>query len=582
MLLRTLSLSILFSLALAGCATKPWPEAKAPQALVAAADPRAAQAGADILAKGGSATDAAIASMMVLSLVEPQSAGVGGGGFLMHYDGLTTRITGYDGREQAPAAATPDMFLGPDGKPMNFRDAVTSGKSVGGPSLIAMLALAHKDQGRLRWAELFEPAIKLAEDGFEVSARLNQMITMTASRGGLASAEARVYLLDAEGKPLPVGTVLKNPAFAASLRQIQKQGPKALQEGPIAAAIIASVKAEPRPGGTTMADLKNISARRVTPVCGAYRAYRLCGMPPPSSGGVAVLELLSLFEKARPYPEGPQSLDDWHAFAWASRLAYADRDFYVADDSFVPVPVYGLVAPQYVSERAKLIDPAKAAPTLVEPGDPSKVLGGESLMDKWGREQLSPSTGTTHLSVVDAAGNAVALTASVESLFGSQRMAGGFFLNNQLTDFSLSPTLNGKPVANAVAPGKRPRSSMSPTLIMDKDNKLVATLGSPGGNAIIAYVAKSVIGVVDWKLSMNEAFALPNVIARRAEVRAEVDKMPPALVEGLRAKGWKVEAVNFEQSGLHGVKVTPDGLQGGADPRREGAVASPKPPVPAR
>jgi gamma-glutamyltranspeptidase/glutathione hydrolase len=574
-------IAILVALTLAACAGGPGAGAKRALAaqdpiyaggMSAAADPRAVDVANAILAEGGTATDAAIAAMMVLGLVEPQSAGVGGGGFLMHYAAKTEEVSAYDGREMAPAGAAPDMFLDEAGKPLAFPLAVTSGHSVGTPSLIAMLHMAHKEHGRLPWKRLFDPAIAMAEQGFVVSPRLAQWIQLIHGRGGPVSAEARAYLLTPEGQPKPAGVVIVNTAYAATLRAIAKDGPKVLQRGPIAEAIVAAARAEPRGGALTLADLAAYKPRAVTPLCGRFRVYRVCGMPPPSSGGVAVLEIISLFERARPKPAGPTDPDDVAAFLWASRLSYADRDHYLADDTFVPVPTYGLIAPAYLDARAKAIDLSKAAPGVVAPGDPAVVLGGESLLDRWGRETPDQSSGTTHLTVVDGAGNAVALTATVESLFGSQRMASGFFLNNQLTDFSLIPSRNGKPVANAVAPGKRPRSSMAPTIVMDADGDLVAALGSPGGSAIIGYVAKTVLGVTDWNLSMQEAITLPNFIARSGEVRAELKTIDPALAAALAARGWTLAPVTFEGSGVHGVQVTPKGLAGGADPRREGAA----------
>lgn len=549
--------------------------------MVTAADQRAVAAGQAMLSAGGSATDAAIATMAVLGLVEPHSAGIGGGGFLMAYDPTTRQVSAFDGREKAPAGARADMFMAADGKPMPFREAVVSGKSVGTPSLVAMLKLAHDKHGKLPWAELFAPAIKLADEGFVVSPRLHQMIGFANGRGGLASAEARAYLLGADGKPLPAGTLLKNPAYAASLKAIARQGPSALSRGGIAKAIVKSAQAGPVGGTLSLADLRAYKPRIVAPVCGPYRTVKVCGFPPPSSGGSTVLQILGLFERVRPQPQGPASADDWAAFLWASRLGYVDRDYYLADDEFAPVPLAGLIHGGYLAERAKLIDLQKAPPAQIAPGDPAKFTGEPSLIGKWGSDGPGATTGTTHLTVVDGAGGAVALTATVESIFGSQRMAGGFFLNNQLTDFSINPMLGGKPVANAVAPGKRPRSSMAPTIILAPDGQLIGVIGSPGGSAIIAYVAKTVIGVVDWKQSMGEAIALPNLVTRGAIVRAEMDKFDPEIARQLTARGWTLQPTTLETSGLHGVRILPDGrLDGGADPRREGtaAPATPAPP----
>lgn len=544
--------------------------------MVAAADPRAAHAGAEILAAGGSATDAAIATMLVLGLVEPQSAGLGGGGFLLHYTAADEAIDAYDGREWAPVGASADMFLGSNGQPIPFREAVLSGRSVGTPSLVAMLWMTHQDHGRLPWARLFEPAIRLAEEGFEVSPRLNQLIVWGSQRENRLKADPQVaaYFFDEAGEPRPVGYRLRNPAYAESLRAIAVRGPDALRTGPLAEAIVAAAQAEPLGGSLTLADLAAYQPRRLEPLCGPFRGLRVCGMGPPSSGGIAVLSILGTFEALRPEPtNGPPTLEDWSAFLWASRLAYTDRDHYVGDDQFVPVPTAGLVDPRYLRARAgALVDLNRAAGRLVA-GDPSLIVGGESLFGRWGRDRTQEVPGTTHVSIVDRQGNAVALTATVESLFGSQRFAGGFFLNNQLTDFSLSPTLGGGPVPNAVAPGKRPRSSMAPTILTTPDGELWGVIGSPGGSGIIAYVSRTILGVTDFGLTMQEAIAQPILVANRPQVRVELQKLDPAQAAGLRARGWDLQPTTLEASGLHGIRVLPDGqLQGGADPRREGAV----------
>lgn len=580
--------SALLSLALA-CATllaptpalaKRPPVAERP-AMLAIVDARAADAAQAMLDQGGSATDAAIAAALVLGLVEPQSAGIGGGAFLVFYDGSTTRVRVFDGREKAPAGATPDMFLGPEGKPLPYIEAVWSGRSIGTPAAIPMYRLAHQKTGKLPWRTLFEPAIKLAEDGFAVTPRMANLTKMSLDRGGLTDPAARAYLAP-DGKPIVAGQILKNPAYAATLRAIAKQGPKAMTKGPIADAIVAAARAEPRAGTLTLADLAAYEPRELTPVCGAYRVYRVCGVPPPSSGGIAVLQVLDLYAKARPNPDGPANADDWSAFLWASRLAYADRDHYAADDAVVPVPTYGLVAPDYLADRAKAIDPAKAPAGLVPPGDPAKIVGGESLFDRWGMAGPAPGAGTTHLSIVDHAGNAVALTATVESAFGSQRFTNGFFLNNQLTDFSFAPMRNGKPTANAVAAGKRPRSSMSPTVILRPDNTLEMVVGSPGGSAIIAYVAKTIVAAIDWKLTPQQAIDLPNLIAAGPQVRTEMQRLDPAIAADLTKRGWTLQPVAQENSGLHAIRMTPDGPVGGADPRREGVVRLLAPKAPAQ
>jgi gamma-glutamyltranspeptidase / glutathione hydrolase len=562
----------LFALALMACASASAP-ADTPQAtgggeaMVAAANPHAVEAGLDMLRAGGSAVDAAIAAELVLGLVEPQSSGVGGGGFLLNYDAASEDIIAYDGRERAPAGATRDMFLDAQGEPLAFIDAQTSGRAIGGPSLIAMLKLAHDDHGRLPWAHLFEPAIRLAENGFEVSPRMARILASAAERRRLQrDPAARAYLFDRRGRPRAAGYLLRNPAYAATLRAIAEQGPRALSEGPIAEAIVEAAQREPIAGSLTLADLRAIAPRRLEPVCAAYRAYRVCTSGPPSSGN-ASLAILGLYQRARPQPEGATSIDDWAAFLWASRLAYADRDHYMADDQFAPVPTRELVAPAYLDERARLIDLSRA-PANVEPGAPV----GQQLLNQWGRVQ-SDDDGTTHLSVVDQWGNAVALTATIESAYGSQRMAAGFFLNNQMTDFSLRPTLNGRPVANAVEPRKAPRSSMSPIIITDRGGDLVMTIGSPGGSAIIGYVARATIGILDWGLTPQQAIDLSNATGRSSPASVETERAPPGVLDGLRQRGWELHDVTgLEESGLHAILVTDEGLVGGADPRREGIV----------
>lgn len=562
-------IGLALGLLLCACASAP---AGAPrgEAMVVAADPRAVEAGLSMLREGGTATDAAIAAMMVLGLVEPQSAGLGGGGFLVAYDGASERIEAFDGRERAPMGATPDMFLTADGAPMPFREAVASGRSIGTPSLVAMLKLAHERNGRLPWPRLFEPAIALAENGFAVSPRFHLSLTRA---GALLRDDpnARAYFFTDAGAPLPVGFVRTNPDYAATLRAIQTQGPRALSQGPIAEDIVAAVQRAPRAGTLSLQDLREYRPRRLAPVCGGYRTYRVCSMPPPSSGGIAVISILALYGEARPTPGDAGDADDWAAFMWASRLAYADRDYYVADDEYVPVPTEALISPRYLAHRAEQIDLSRA-PRTVERGDPSVVVGGQSLAERWGRDAPQAESGTTHLSVVDGFGNAVALTASIEAPYGAQRMVRGFLLNNQLTDFSLRPTIGGLPVANAVAPGKRPRSSMAPTIVTDLDGELVAVIGSPGGSGIIAYVARTLIGILDWGQSMQEAVATGNVVAASPITRIETARLAPGLQESLSSRGWRLLAIASEESGLHGIRVTPDGLDGGADPRREGAV----------
>jgi gamma-glutamyltranspeptidase/glutathione hydrolase len=563
----------LFALTLAACASGTTPRqgesaaAATGEAMVAAANPYAVEAALEILREGGSAVDAAIAAEMVLGLVEPQSSGVGGGGFLLHYDAASERISGFDGREWAPAGATPDMFLDARGRPIPFLDAQTSGRAVGTPLLVAMLKLAHDDHGRLPWARLFAPAERLAEQGFVISPRLARFIASQAQNGRLrADFGTRGYFFDREGNPLTAGVTLRNPQYAATMRALAEQGPRALTEGPIAEGIIAAVRRGPRGGAMTLADLQTAQPRRFDPVCGAFRVYRVCTTASPASGST-VLQILGIYERARPEPEGAGAVDDWAAFLWASRLAYADRDHYVADDQFVPVPTQELIAPAYLDQRAALVDLARA-PTFVSAGQPA----GQELYDRWGRDD-GPENGTTHLVIVDGWGNAVSMTATVESVFGAQRMTNGFLLNNQLTDFSFTPTLNGRPVANAVAPSKRPRSSMVPTIVTRRNGELELVVGSPGGSAIIGYTARTTIGVLDWDLPVQEAINLSNATARTSPANVEAARLPAGVMDGLRQRGWELRDVaGLEESGIHAIRATSRGLEGGADPRREGIV----------
>lgn len=566
----------LLAFALAACAvssssapstTTPAPAAQQ-EAMAVAANPHAVDAAVEILRAGGSATDAAIAAELVLGLVEPQSSGLGGGGFLMHYDGATHEIVAYDGRERAPRGATPTMFLDARGQPLNFLDARTGGIAIGAPSVVAMMKAAHEDSGRLPWARLFDPAIRLAEQGFAVSPRFARLVTYSGEHERLrADFRARAYFFDRDGNPWPVGHILQNPEYAATLRAIAAEGPAAMSHGAIGDAIVAAVRRQPRAGSLTLDDLRAVAPRRLQAVCGAFRAYRVCAPPPPSSAN-AMIAILGLYERARPHPIGPNNTDDWAAYLWASELAFADRDHYMADDQFVQAPTTALIAPAYLDQRAQMIDVAHAPARAVQPGMPA----GQDLFDHWGRE-ASDDAGTSHISIVDGWGNAVAMTATVESAFGSQRMVAGFMLNNQLTDFAFAPTLNGKPVANAVAPGKAPRSSMSPTIVTDRNGRLVLVTGSPGSSAIIGYVARTTIGILDWNMPVQDAINLGNATGRGIPVRIEAARMPAGMMDALTARGWRFQDTSgLEESGLHIIRVTPRGLEGGADPRREGVV----------
>lgn len=545
----------------------PEPSTVARQAMVASANPHATRAGVAMLEAGGSAVDAAIAAHLVLGLVEPQSSGIGGGGFMLVHDASTGDTKALDGRETAPAGATPNMFLDENGMPLSHKDRIQSGHAVGVPGAIALYHLAHERYGRLPWAELFEPAIALAENGFEVSPRLNMLLEQMARYTDIEEhADTAAYFFP-DGAPLAVGYLRKNPDYAATLRAVASQGPQAFYTGAVANAIVERTRQEPRPGTLTAEDLAGYRAVLRDAVCGPYRAYRVCTVPPPSSG-VAVLQTLGLVERFA--PDGvTHDAAGWGAFIDAMLLSYADRDHYVADADVVEVPTAALADPRYWQARAA----ARPAPgTAARPGDPGEVLEGKPIIDRWALDATAEVPGTSHLSVVDADGNAVAFTASVEFVFGSQRMAAGFVLNNELTDFSSLPDLNGKPIANAVAPGKRPRSSMTPTIVFDPSGKLFMVTGSPGGNSIIAYTVKSILGVIDFGMTAADAIALPNVVARGLPVRAEQERAPAALIEGLRAKGYIIDDSQGENSGLHPIVVRPEGLEGAADPRREGVA----------
>lgn len=531
------------------------------EVMVAAADPLAVEAGLEMLRAGGSAVDSAIAVALTLGLVEPESSGVGGGGFLVHYRGRDGEIAAYDGRERAPAGARADQFLDDDGRPLPFELAQASGLSVGAPGLVPMLAMAHAEHGRLPWARLVEPAARLAEEGFVVGPRFAR--SLQAFRAAIAAdPQARAIYLDAAGQPWPQGHRLRNPLYAATLRAIGAEGPAVLTRGPIAQAIVDAARRAPRAGTLALDDLTAHAPRRLAPLCAPFRAYRVCTMPAPSSAN-AMLSILGLYARVRPEPQGPGEVRDWAAFLWASRLSYVDRDHYMADDRFVEVPTAALIDPGYLDRRAALVDLGGSRAAI-----PVGTPAGDALRARWGSAAMQEH-GTSHLSVVDADGNAVALTTTIESEYGAQRMAGGFWLNNQLTDFSFEPVIDRRPVANAVAPGKAPRSSMSPAIVTDRDGRLVLVTGSMGGSTIIASVARSIIGVLDWKLTPQDAVSTPALFARTARIEAEHGRMPQSIIDGLRALGWDVVEAD-QYGGTHVIQVTPRGLLGGADPRLEG------------
>ncbi len=524
----------------------------APQSMVAAANPLAVEAGLDVLRRGGSAVDAAIAVQMVLGVVEPQASGIGGGGFLLHYDAASGATAVYDGRETAPAGATPAMFLDRDGKPLGFREAVAWGISVGVPGVLAMLELAHREHGKLAWRDLFQPAIDMAREGFAVPPRLAASLARSPSLRD--DPDIRAIYFNADGSPKKRGERVANPALAEAMQLIADQGVQVFYQGAIAVEMVKRVRNHVRPGSLSLADLADYRPIKREAVCGPYRIWIVCGMPPPSSGGIAILQVLELIEPYDVWRDPPDSLRALHLVAEASRLAFADRNRYVADPAFVAVPVAGLLSPAYIAERRLLISPDRSM-GVVGPGVPPGYI----------------ERGTSHISIVDRWGNAVSFTTTIEAPFGAQIMVRGFLLNNELTDFSPRPENDGRMVANRVEAGKRPRSSMSPTLIFDRDHKLVAALGSAGGARIIGDTLQAIVGVLDWKLSMQDAIALPRIANLNGPTELEEGTSVIGLAEDLRALGHQVQ-VRAHDGGLTGVRRLPDGWEGGADPRRDGVA----------
>ncbi len=530
-------------------------------AMVASANPMATQAGVDIIEKGGSAIDAAIAVQSVLSLVEPQSSGIGGGAFMLYFDAKTGDVQTYDGRETAPMGAKPDMFM-QDGKPMEFWTAVKSGHSTGVPGVIAMLDLAWKDHGKLKWAQNFEPAIGLAENGYPLTKRTAEYAEILP-KITTPGADIIATFYDENGKPKPAGTLMKNPAYGKTLREIGQYGPKVFYEGHIAKDIVQKVQSNAIPGTLSLEDMKNYRPTTHQPLCQTYRVHLMCGMPPPSSGGIGTLMIMGILENYDMKTLG-NSTQGWHYFIEAQRLAYMDRDTYVADDKFVDVPTQGLLDKEYLKSRASLISETEAMKNV--------VAGNPKGSQKRGRDATGGVSGTSHFVIVDKMGNVVSMTTTVENLFGSQQMVDGFFINNQLTDFSFLPNdKDGTPIVNRVEAGKKPRSSMSPTIIFDKDGQFELAIGSPGGNAIIAYVTKAIIGVLDWDMPLIDALGLPNVIARREPAAMEYKRFDTNNAQALNAMGHTFQDGNgAENSGLHAIMLKDGKLIGAADPRREG------------
>ena len=540
-------------------------ETAATRGVVSAADPRAAEAGAEMLRRGGSAADAAIATMLALTVVEPQSSGIGGGGFLLH-GGADGSIETLDGRETAPAAATPEWFLDDEGRPRPFLEAVLSGLSVGVPGNVRLAAEAHERHGKLDWAELFEPAIALARDGFAISERLHEFLVRARNRAAL-EAEGQGLFYDELGEPLPVGTVVRNPALAATFARLAKEGPEAFYGGDNATAIAVHVAAEtPHPAGMTVADIAGYRVAERDAVCGDYRGYRICGMGPPSSGATTVYAILKQLERFDLGALGPDSPTFWHLFAESQRLAYADRERYLADPDFVSVPVAGLMDPAYLAARGALIDPASTLASVV-PGTPQ----GLALTPPDGDEPAE--NGTSHFVAIDREGNAISYTSTIEGSFGSGLMVGGYYLNNELTDFSFSPTgPDGQPVANRVEGGKRPRSSMAPTLVYDADGELVLAVGAAGGATIPVQVARALIGVIDFGLPLAEAIALPVLFAPGDALTVEQGSALEAMIPQLQALGHAQVGARSLPLKTNGAQRTPAGWTGAADPRSEGAA----------
>ena len=548
--------------------------------MAAAANPLAAEAGREMLRKGGSAIDAAIAMQAVLTLVEPQSSGIGGGAMIVLWDGKQVRT--YDGRETAPAGATEKLFLQADGKPMPFPQAQIGGRSVGTPGVLRALELAHKQHGRLPWATLFEPAIKLAEQGFAISPRLHSLLESDPVIR--KSPDMAAYFLNGDGSVKAVGTRLQNPALAAVFKRIANEGPDALYKGPIAEEIVAKVQGHANPGSLSLNDLQGYKAKERAPLCTDYKRWQVCGMPPPSSGGIAVAQILGTLQaletrdprlsltplkpvktdKPAGIEPAPQAV---HLIAEAERLAYADRAQYVADSDFVPVPVKGLVDPGYLASRASLI--GERSMGSAKPGTPP----GVQVAYAPDRSPLRIST--SQVVAVDDLGGAVSMTTTIEAAFGSHLMVQGFLLNNQMTDFSFVPEENGQKVANRVEPGKRPRSSMAPTLIFDRNSgEFLASVGSPGGSQIIEYVAKTTVGLLDWNLDPQSAISLPNFGSRNGPTELEQGQFSPALIQAMKDKGHVVNEIDMT-SGTQAIVRVKDAqgkasLKGGADPRREG------------
>lgn len=536
---------------------------KTSEHMVVAANPHASRAGNEIIKAGGNAIDAMVAVQLVLGLVEPQSSGLGGGAFLVYYDAEANRLTTFDGRETAPKAATPDLFLDESGNPLGFFDAVVGGRSVGTPGTVRLLYDVHSKHGKLPWSSLFGAAVKLADEGFEVSPRLNQLITF-AAESLFRYPTTREYFLSEEGVPLFPGTRVFNSPYGATLRAIRDGGADAFYSGEIATAIVKTVQnAEGNPGRLALEDLADYEIVERAPVCYVYRGYDVCGMGPPSSGALTVGQILGLVEGFDLRDYGPSNPKSWRLIGDATRLAFADRGLYMADSDFVKMPK-GLLNRDYLRDRSQKLDREQA----LEAGD---VRPGEPPYDhayNFAPDHSLELPSTSHFSIVDKSGNVVSMTTTIENGFGSRLMTNGFLLNNELTDFSFVPEVDGRAVANRIEPGKRPRSSMAPTIVL-KDGKPVLAIGSPGGSRIIPYVANTLIAWLDWDMDIQQAIELPHLVNRFGRYDLEEGTQAETFKSVLSDFGFDVD-IRGLNSGLHGIEITLKGLEGGADPRREG------------
>ena len=537
---------------------------KAKDYMVTAANPLATQAGADVLEQGGNAIDAMVAVQLMLGLVEPQSSGIGGGAFLVYWNSEKQKLTTYDGRETAPLAVTPKLFLDENGQPLQFYDAVVGGRSVATPGTVKLLWDTHQKYGKLEWKKIIQPVISLAEQGFKVSPRLASLIEKDAERLSRFPV-TKAYFFNSDGSPKTEGTLLKNPEYAQTLSAIAKQGAQAFYHGDIARDIIETVQNAPgNPGVLAQLDFDTYQIRQREPVCAAYQSYDICGMGPPSSGALTIGQILAITEQYDLKGWGANSIKSWQVLADASRLAFADRGKYMADQDYVPMPTQGLLDKSYLQQRAELIQVGKAL-SKVEAGNPPWSHAMNLSMD----ESIElPST--SHFNIVDKQGNVVSMTTTIENAFGSRLMVRGFLLNNELTDFSFRTHNDGIPIANRIEPGKRPRSSMAPTIMM-KDNKPYMAIGSPGGSRIIGYVAQTIIAHTQWDMNIQQAINQPRLLDRFGSLDIEQGTAAEVLQPELENMGFRTNVRDLN-SGLHAIRITKDGLEGAADPRREGAA----------